>query len=451
MRDEIVNLGYLEGLDPIELIAFPSFLIVILVWSNYISSRKKKLHPEYKYYTLGLAAKMFGAIAFCWVYTYYYKGGDTISYFESARAFVNLLLDDPSKFSTVYFSAPSQENLYLFSGKTGYPWGYMYFDKKTFWVIRIVTPFVFLGVKSYLLSTMWMALFAYSGVWKLFQLFVRYYPQMQKLFFFSVLLLPSAVFWGSGMLKDTITLSGTCWFIFSFHDFFILKKDRVINGIVLVVSFIVIFSIKPYIIIALLPGAIIWNFYSKILLIKNKFLRYSAIPFSMTLAVLLGYLFLSSVVGFSFDTLLEEAVIKQTDLKREAYQGNSFDIGTYDATFLGALGVSGPALIAGLFRPFIWDTKNVVMLLSGLENSLILVMLIIVFWRKRIFGVFRYILDHPLVLFCITYSLIFSLIIGLSTSNFGALVRFKIAFLPMFVSAIMVMYYYSGNRKYLKS
>lgn len=447
MRQEIKNIGYLEQLDPVELIAFPTFLVLVIVWANYVSGKNRLKHPEYRFYTYGLVAKLFGAMAFCWVYTYYYKGGDTISYFESARAYVNLLLSEPSKFFTVYFSAPSQENIYLFSGKTGYPWSYMYFDPKTNWVIRIVTPFVLLGAKGYLLSTMLLAWAAYSGIWRLYLLFCRYYPEMRFYFAVSVLFIPSAVFWGSGMLKDTITLSASGWFIYSFHGFFIAKEKRMRNGFNLFVSFFLLFSIKPYIVIALLPGAIIWNFYSKITGIKNQLLRVSMVPIILVFSITTGYIILTTFAGFSVDKLLEEAVVKQTDLQREEYDGNSFNIGNYEATVQGAMSVSVPAMTAGLFRPYLWEARNVVMLASGLENFVYLFILIVVLIRKKVFGIFAYLFEHPLVMFCISYSIIFSLIIGLSTSNFGALVRFKIAFLPMFVSALLVMLYYSSGKR----
>lgn len=449
MREEIKNLGYLEQLDPVELIAFPTFLVCVFFWANYVSGKHRLKHPEYRYYTIGLIAKLLGAAAFCWVYTYYYKGGDTISYFESARAYVNLLFQEPSKFFKVYFSAPTEENMYLFSGKTGYPWGYMYFDPKTNWVIRIVTPFVLLGAKSYLLSTMMMAWVAYSGIWRLYLLFCRYYPEVRNYFVFSILLIPSAVFWGSGMLKDTLTLSASCWFIYSFYGFFIQKKNRFRNGTFLAISFFLLFSIKPYIVIALLPGAIIWNYYEKIIGISNSLLRYAMIPMILLFSVVIGYVFLVYVADFSVDKLLEEAVVKQQDLQREEYNGNSFNIGNYEPTLQGVMSVAGPAMIAGLFRPFLWESKNVVMLASGLENFIYLAILLIVLFRKKVVGIFRYIFDHPLVIFSLSYSIVFSLIIGLSTSNFGALVRFKIAFLPMFVSALIVMYHYSlRGRKY---
>jgi hypothetical protein len=47
--------------------------------------------------------------------------------------------------------------------------------------------------------------------------------------------------------------------------------------------------------------------------------------------------------------------------------------------------------------------------------------------------------DHYL-LFAFIFSLIFSFSVGISTANFGALVRYKIPALPFFVSALLILY-----------
>ncbi|NNF02533.1 MAG: hypothetical protein HKN22_07590 [Bacteroidia bacterium] len=40
--------------------------------------------------------------------------------------------------------------------------------------------------------------------------------------------------------------------------------------------------------------------------------------------------------------------------------------------------------------------------------------------------------------FCIIFSLFFAFSVGLSTSNFGSLVRYKIPLLPFFVAALFI-------------
>lgn len=447
MYDDIKNYSYLESLEPLEVMAYIFFGIFVIIYAFRVKSKNIALHPEYKYYVPGILTKLIGAGFFCFIYTYYYKGGDTVVYWESARAFSNLLWQDPVAFAKVYFGSNSPENFYCFNSKTGYPWLYMYNDTRTLLVIKLTTPLVLVATNSFLLSTFLLSVISFSGLWRLYRVFCRYYPDLHWELAVSILFLPSVIFWGSGILKDTITLSATGWFISSFYFLFIVKEKRGKNAIFIIIAFYIILSIKPYILLALVPGLIIWYFYGSISSIQMPLFRYLMIPFILLFSTGIGFVALTVLTDFNIDQLLNDAVVKQSDLKRDEYQGYSFDIGTYDASLAGALSVAPAAMIAGLFRPLIWEARSVVTLISGLENFLFFMIAIFVLLQTRVVGVFKLMFEHPLVMFCLLYSIVFSLIVGLSTSNFGALVRFKIAFLPMFLSALIIMLKFSGSKK----
>jgi hypothetical protein len=68
----------------------------------------------------------------------------------------------------------------------------------------------------------------------------------------------------------------------------------------------------------------------------------------------------------------------------------------------------------------------------------------LLFERKKLV---RTLLDNPYLIFLLSYTILFSLLVGLSTSNFGALVRFKIPFLPSFVCAILLINYFLWFRE----
>jgi hypothetical protein len=451
VEDEIiVNKGYLDDLGTADLIAMPIYLILIVFIARIIKQKHIQKEPFYKYLTLGLYCRIFGAIAFCFVYTYYYKGGDTIGYYESVRAFVNLLIDRPSDFVSVYFSPASTQGFNTFDGHTGYPWGYLYHEERTLFLIKLLTPTVFLSFKSYLLSNIVISVLVFSGSWQMYKLFVRYYPAFQKQAAIGLLFVPTVIFWGSGMIKDSVTLSGICWFISSFEKIFISKQKRKQNVIVFLLAGYIVLQIKPYIIMAAIPGMIIWLLYSRIYKIGNTFLRYATIPFVFAASVGLG-LFIMSQLGdvlgkFSIDKIMETAAVTQDDLKRDYYKGSSFDIGKIEPTVEGFVSKSPEATIAGLFRPFIWEARNIVVFLSGVENLILLSLCIICLVRLKIFGLFKHLFDNPLLLFLFLYSVLFAFSIGISTSNFGALTRFKVAFLPFFATTFLLLFKMSSKK-----
>jgi hypothetical protein len=440
---------YYYGDIPIEAWEFPAFfLLMIGVWliSGYIRRQRIATQPEYKYFLYGLWAKILGGLGFGVIYIFYYRGGDTIGYFASAYAYCELFYYNTSDFFLAYFGPVKQETLSLFSQKTGEPLGYMYFNDQTRVVIKLVVPFLLLAKKSYFIAGALISILTYTGAWRLYQTFVRHFPGNEKKFAIAILFMPSVVFWGSGISKDSFTLAGACFVLSSVSRIIEKKGNLVWNVIVLLIAAWVVMLIKPYILLILLPGTLIWILYSRIRKIRNALIRYSVVPFTYVIVIGGSYGILSALGGslgkFSIDKALETASITQRDLKQDYYQGNSFDIGEFEPTIAGVAGKFVPATIAGLYRPYLLESRNVVMLLSGLENLFILLLTIYVVLRVNWIKIYTVISDHPILMCSFIFSILFAFLIGLTTANFGAMVRFKIPLVPLYVSTMMVLYNY---------
>jgi hypothetical protein len=283
----------------------------------------------------------------------------------------------------------------------------------------------------------------YTGVWRMYREFVRHFPGQERNMAIAFLFMPSVVFWGSGISKDSFTLAASFFFLSSVSRLIDRVGNSLYNLIPLIVAGWVILLIKPYVLLILLPGTLTWILYSRIRRIRNALIRYSVIPFTYLIIIGGSYGILTALGGslgkFSIDRALETASVTQKDLKQEYYQGNSFDIGEFEPTIAGVLRKFPAATVAGLFRPFIWDSRNAVMLLSGLENLFILFLTFWVFFRVGPFRLFTAISDHPILVCSFVFSVMFAFMIGLTTSNFGALVRFKVPLVPLYMATLMAL------------
>lgn len=427
-----------------DLLLAPLYLIFIYFIAGYIEHRNIKKQPLYKWYTRGLFVKLFGAIAVCLIYQFYYEGGDTINYFETSRAISNLWAKDYHTFFHVILNgSKSNEDFSFFDITTGWP---VYWrDEKAVFVARLIVPFCLVSFQSYVVTAILLAWFCYTGIWRLFLLFNEQFPQLQKQFAISILFVPSVVFWGSGLLKDTITLSAVGWYTYHFYSFFIQKKYKIWSIISVFVASFLLVAIKPYILFALLPGSIIWLSNERLINVKNKVLRFVAAPFFISLGVGVGFFVLSQmgdVLGiYAIDKVLDRAVVVNIDQKQEYYGGSSFDIGDFDANPISMMAKAPQALAATLFRPYLWDVRNPVMAMSALENTYIMILTIFLLIRLKFLGFFRLISKNPLLLFSVLFSLFFAFSVGIATSNFGSLVRLKIPCIPFFVSSLFVVKY----------
>ncbi len=437
-------------------------LFILFIAFTLITHRKKQLRierePEYKYYVWGFYAKFFGVIFFLLIYYYFYNGGDTLRYFESSMSMANLFYKNPSSYFSVLFSPPTEEARSYFDFYTGFPYEYIFEDTKTYLVVKLISPLTIITGKSYLITSVLISYFTYQGIWKLYQLFYRYYPKLHFQLAIAILFLPSAIFWGSGVLKDSFTLMGTCIFTYQMHEIFILKKHKVNNYISLTIFSLIILGIKPYIFMLLFPGALFWIFYERISKFRKSSIAFLFIPIIIIFIGVFSVLFFSmlgdSLDKFSVEKALNTASVTQNDLKQEYYEGKSFDIGNFDGTPSSALRLFPSATIAGMIRPFLWEADSPFMILSAMENILIIYLifkLILLYKPKRILSI---IYNNPLPMFCMLFSLLFSFMLGITTSNYGALMRFKIPMLPFLISGLYILNYLAKNQKqkeYLKS
>lgn len=426
----------------------PLALVIVIIFARVKKYRNIESTPELKYYTSGLYLKLLGGISLCLIYTLYYGGGDTVNYMVDAIVMLRLLLSNPTGFFDIMLNGADMSNLYYFTDETGRP---EYFrDAPTFFVVRLIVPFALLGAGSFIVTTIFVATFSYMGVWKLYTLFIHEFPNLKKEMAIAILFIPSVFFWGSGIMKDTITLSCIGYYTYSFYWIFIKKKYKFINFFTIFISVYLILMIKPYIVFALLPGSLLWFVSVNVKNIKNTVIKSLVGPFLFVIAIGGGYLLLvsmSTLLGtYSVDNVLEKAAVTNRDLKADYYGGNSFDIGDFDPTVSSMLQKAPVAINAAIFRPYIWEAKNIVMLLSGIESMFLIYMTLRILFRLRIYGVFSMSMKNPLLTFSLIFSLFFAFSVGISTSNFGSLVRYRIPVLPFYMASLFIMEYYFKNR-----
>lgn len=428
----------------LDVVIMAVYIILIFLVSHLIQKRYIEKNPAYRFYKWGLFAKIFAAVIFCIVYTLYYtEGGDATMYFRNSQSLVKLLFNDPGQYLYILFGGRSPEVYYWFDSETGWPW--MYRDPESFVVVRLTSVFTLLGAGSFFTTTILVAWVSYIGIWRLYLLFTKQYPGLETQFAIGILFFPSLVFWGSGILKDSYSILAIGLFTYSFYKALILKQKIILNLIVVLFSSFLIFIIKPYIIVALLPGSFLWLAFYRLKKIKNTATRWTVAPV-LTLVFLLAAL--GVVTAFSaelgdygsIESIIRKAQITQDDLKRaEAYSENFFDIGDLDGTLSGFVKLAPAAVVAGIFRPFLWEAGNPLIMLSAIENTILIIITLLILIRTGPIRVIKITANEPLVIFSLLFALIFAFSVGLTTANFGALVRLRIPLLPFFAGALVVI------------
>ncbi len=454
-----------------------------------------------------LILKISAGFFLTWIYTKYYperQAADIYKYFDDSKiifsAFENHKYIDYLKMLTgiVNDNAYFDETYYNKMNHWYRVYDFNYNDNHT--IIRFNALVMFFSRGNFNVHTVFMCFLALLGTTALYKAFVAYVKGKEKLLFAAVFLIPSVIFWGSGVLKEGILLFAMGFLFYSFMHVFISKKNIIFNLILLLLSVFLIIINKNYLLFAVLPA--LFCFYT-----VQKFNIKRAFVFFL---ILYGVGIVSSVL-FATD-VWHTLALKQRDFiavaKGGAYlqnqqhiirvapdkkifldtlsakifkikQGSSYLCWTYDnpadtvfvtnstdtSTFklMWDLPVAGStiriakleptifsllktapfALYNSLCKPGLFSSKSILEKLAAVENIFTLLFLFFcIGFRKKEF-------DKNLLALCIFICLAILLLIGYTTPIAGAIMRYKVPVMPfLWMCGIIVL---DENRiKFLK-
>lgn len=446
-------------LDIWDAILAPFWILLIILFAFIIRDFTITDTKLKKYFIHGLILKILGGVGVCLVYQLYYSGGDTVAYYKTAqyinKAFWENIYD---AFYLIFRTVKTKEEELLFNHEIYYQYGkYMpyYLNGSAYNVSRLAGIVSIPAFNSFLTMSVFFAAISYIGVWQFFRVFVSYFPNLHKEFAIAILYIPSVFFWGSGLLKDTITFASLGMITYNLYSIFIKRKHIVMNTILFFYCANLIIGIKAYILMAYLPLSFFWLFPDSVSKLSHPRVRFLIKP--LIYIIIVAALPLSlNVLGqysskFSVDNVLEFAQAHQSDLKQDVYYkddgGSRFDIGYFDGSFFSFVQLFPQAIIATFFRPFIWEVKNPVMLLSAFEAIWFMYLFFSIVIKYGIKGFYKAIFTEPFIQFAFLYALLFGFFVGFTTPVFGSLVRYKIPALPFFVASLYSVQYLASKQK----
>ncbi|MEJ0034456.1 MAG: hypothetical protein WDO15_30855 [Bacteroidota bacterium] len=284
---------------------------------------------------------------------------------------------------------------------------------------------------------------SFFGLWCLFRTFYELFPHLVKRIAISTLFVPSVVFWGSGILKDTIVIACLGFLTWAIKRIFIDRRLSFLAFVSIVMSVVVIFGIKKYVLICYLPVAIFWVYADNLRRIKSAVLRVLLFPLLLVITFVSGYMTIQKVgeddKKYSLDKIAETARTTAYDIGFYTGKnaGSSYSLGELDGSFGSLISHLPAAINVSLFRPYLWEAKNPLMLLSSIEALALLVITVFLFVRGPLS--FIKALGNEHVLFCLVFSLSFAFAVGVSTYNFGTLNRYKIPLIPFYLLALTMI------------
>jgi hypothetical protein len=423
-----------------DLIITPIYF-VLLSLTAYVIRPYVTTPQTRRFFLPALWVKFTGAILMGLLYQFWYGGGDTFNYFTHGSRWIweAFNADFMTGVQLLFESGgpDRQPETFQYSQHIWY-----YRDPNSFFVVRIVSLIDLFTFHTYSATALFFAAFSFSGMWAFFSAVAKKYTLNNKWLAIALLFVPSVAFWGSGILKDTITLGALGWLTYAMIHIIDLKNRSIFYWLVVLGSAWLIFNIKIYILICYLPTLFIWVYWKQIKAVRSTVIRILLAPILLLFFGVIGFAVLNQVSSqsdlYSLDAIAERAAITSYDIRygwgARTLGDGGYDLGVLDGTWQSMLRLMPAAINVSLFRPYLWEIKNPLMLLAGIESFVIL---IITFWfliyKKRLLVVF----DDPFLVFCLIFSILFAFAVGVSTANFGTLMRYKIPMMPFFLIVLI--------------
>jgi hypothetical protein len=433
------QLPYILSLSDLYLTPFYILLLFFIVkkikHKYYANSHLKVfIIPAFFFHTIS-------SIFFALVYQYYYGYGDTFGYFTGLHEIWSAFSKSPKTAFELIFS--SRENYSQLAQAWAPYCSYTGFSPATSAIVRIAGSVGLFCFGNYLPVALIFGFFSFWGTWLIYITITKYFPHLYKFIGIGCLFIPSVVVWSSGISKEPpcIFALGLCFYSLDkiFH-----KKNIIRHIVYFIVGAVSLLAIKDYIFYTFGFAAFIWAIHFFISHIKN-FLARLAIRVIILLSVVGFLIYFTSNPDNTIQQKFIENFTKGENLQEmmtslnETYGGSGYTLPTLDLSFGGLIQSFFLSLNVTLFRPYIWECNNVLMVISFVESFATLVLVLIVFFKAGIIKIIAYCNKYAILFFMLIFSLLLAAIVGFTSFNFGTLVRYKIPLLPFFIPFLVIV------------
>lgn len=379
-----------------------------------------------KIFAIFFFLKILAVLTYTLLVVYYWQLADSVSVFSETKNLTGLIQADISNIKYLFLPVENYNALVnLDMSLKSIPGGSGI--ESNYFLTRVCTILYPVSLGKYLLLNFWFGVISTIAQFKLYLVLLKVYPQIKDKLAICILFIPTLLFYASPIYKETLCLSFLCFIIELIYNIRNDKKN-LFSFILVLVNLFFIFLLKSYIFYALMISCAF--------VFIGRFLRrlFSASLFGKFFV----FMFLAAVAYLIsqnldiFDSYIY-SLIDISNLNQQFYgptsDTSSFEFGEIETSFAGLLTKMPLGLYTCYFRPHLWEINKPILLLSAVESFLCFWTLFYALVKKgrNFTAVLR---KNLLTNIMFLFVLILGIIIGITTFNFGTLVRYKAPAVP---------------------
>ncbi len=358
----------------------------------------------------------------------YKDRSDTWKFYNYSLIETEQLKTQPVKFVTDFFQSGYENKGGLFSDENSY-WN----DLKDNSMIKLMAVInVFTG-NNYYANIIFFNFLFFIGLIVFYRLMKRIYPDKYYTLIVSIFLIPSFLFWCSGLHKDGLIFSALAFALFGFHR--LLNRERIFHSLaILIISLLLVFILRNYLVMLLIPAMCVG-------FLINLFPKRTLLVLSVSVVAGTIFFFNAKHLHPSLD-MPKYIVQKQAQFSN--LEGSSVvETHKLQPDFQSFLSALPSALDMGFLRPHPGET-GMISLVASVEIILFwLIFILCIIYRKKGLS------QPPVIWTTLVFAFLVLIVIGYTVPFSGAVVRYRSLVIPLILTPIIGITFFNIIKKYM--
>lgn len=363
-------------------------------------------------------------IFYGWVGIYYGNHAqmvDTWSFHYSSIKETRLLYENPHEYFVNLFRDPYKGGVTKFLESNYSYWN----DLKGNFFIKILSVFNIFSFGNYYTNVIFYSFISLFGPVAIYRVMNDLYPGKKLQVLIAVFLIPSFIYWTSGLHKEGLLFLGFSLVIFNIYFALKKKKISVPNTIFILLGVTLVLALRNFLIVILVPALVAW-------FLSARFPKRPLVVFAVCYVFFVAFLFTAKYIYSNLD-FPQAVVTKQKEFV--ALVGNSsVPMKKLEPSFSSFIENIPQAISLSILRPYLSDVRHILSLAAATETDVLLFLfLTFLFWKKRN-G--KSVQSLIFIYFCLFLSFSVLLTIGYVVNNLGAIVRYRSIVLPLLLTPV---------------